>query len=197
MAGAGRCRRQNAAGSSGAGTWDTIQFCRYLKCLEALGARVVLSVPANLMRLLRRLSPSVHCVADSQAPPPFDYHCRLLSVPLALRTTLNSIPAAVPYLFAEPDRIALWRQRLGSEGFRIGVCWQGGVTRMDLGSSFPVVHLQAISRIPGVRLISLQKGVGTEQLNRLPQDMVVEVPDEPFDDGPDAFLDTAAIMECL
>jgi tetratricopeptide (TPR) repeat protein len=176
------------------GLGDAIQFSRYVRGLEALGARVVLSIPARLRRLLQTHSATLRCVCDSDPAPGFDYHCRLLSVPLALGTTPASIPAAVPYLTAEPDRCALWRRAVGEEGFKIGVCWQGAVTRMDLGRSFPLAQLAPIARLPGVRLISLQKGAGTEQLRHLPGDMRIESLAEPFDDGSDAFVDTAAIM---
>jgi tetratricopeptide (TPR) repeat protein len=179
------------------GLGDSIQFSRYARCLQARGADVVLSVPARLLRLLRRVDPAVRCVAETEPPPAFDFHCRLLSLPLALQTTLQTIPAAVPYLSAEPQRVALWQQRLGGEGLRIGVNWQGRPSRMDLGRSFPPGCLEPIASIAGVRLISLQKHDGTEQMHALPGDMRIEVLEQPFDEGPDAFVDTAAIMRCL
>jgi len=179
------------------GLGDTIQFSRYAHCLQAQGADVVLSVPPRLLPLLRRLDPAVRCIAQTDRPPGFDLHCPLLSVPLALKTTAETIPATVPYLSAEPQRVALWRQRLGSEGLRIGINWQGRPTKMDLGRSFPLACLEPIANIAGVRLISLQKDAGTEQINALPANMRIEVPAAPFDEGSDAFLDTAAIMDCL
>jgi tetratricopeptide (TPR) repeat protein len=179
------------------GLGDIIQFSRYARCLQARGAEVVVAVPAPLVQLMRRLEPSVRCIADTEVPPGFDFHCRLLSLPLAFQTTLETIPAAVPYLSADPRLVALWRQRLGSEGLRIGINWQGRPTRMDLGRSFPLACFEPIASIPGVRLISLQKETGQEQLKALPGNMRVETLPEPFDNGPDAFLDTAAVMQCV
>jgi hypothetical protein len=80
----------------------------------------------------------------------------------------------------------------------IGICWQGDKrSAIDTGRSFPVRWLERIARIGGLRLISLQKNDGIEQLQNLPPGMHVEVLDDGVDDGRDAFIDTAAIMERL
>jgi tetratricopeptide (TPR) repeat protein len=178
------------------GLGDTIQFCRYVPLLERLGARVILWAPAVLLRLLRTASPTLQCVADTEPAPACDFHCRMLSVPHALSSRMAAIPAQIPYLSAEPGRVAYWRQRLGDAGFRIGIAWQGALSRMDLGRSFAVRELQPIARLPGVRLINLQKGSGTDQLRTLPTCLNIEQL-SPFDEGPDAFVDTAALMQCL
>jgi hypothetical protein len=68
---------------------------------------------------------------------------------------------------------------------------------IDIGRSFPLTHFEGLSKIPGVRLISLQKNAGVEQLRELPAGMSVETLGDEFDAGPDAFLDTAAAMESL
>jgi hypothetical protein len=90
-----------------------------------------------------------------------------------------------------------WRQRLGSEGFKVGICWQGSKLPIDVGRSFPLGLFHGISRISGVRLISLQNGPGSEQLTTMPAGMTVETLGEEFDAGPDAFVDTAAVMQSL
>jgi predicted O-linked N-acetylglucosamine transferase (SPINDLY family) len=180
------------------GLGDTLQFCRYLKLLEARGARVVVAVQAGLRAIVSTLSPSIEVLVPGEAVPAADYHCPLLSLPLAFGTMLESIPAEVPYLQAQPERIERWRQRIGSEGFRIGIAWQGRLDgRMDARRSFAVAALEEIGRLDGVRLISLQKNFGSEQLARLPSGMKVETLGEDYDAGPDAFLDTAAVMESL
>jgi tetratricopeptide (TPR) repeat protein len=178
------------------GLGDTIQFCRYTRLAEERGARVVLSTPAPLQRLLHTLGSSIEIVAEG-AEPDTDWHAPLLSLPAAFETTLHSIPARVPYLAAEPDRVAEWRRRIGSEGFRIGIAWQGRVCKADIGRSFPVRHLRHLATLARVRLISLQKEHGTQQLQALPRGMRVEILGADFDRGPDAFLDSAAVMECL
>jgi hypothetical protein len=90
----------------------------------------------------------------------------------------------------------MWTSRVGIEGFKIGICWQGSTIRTGIGRSFPLNALRPISTLPNVRLISLQRGAGVEQLRELPAGMHVET-FEGFDDGPDAFIDTAALMEVL
>ncbi|HEY1412103.1 MAG TPA: glycosyltransferase family 9 protein, partial [Rhodopila sp.] len=102
-----------------------------------------------------------------------------------------------PYLRAEPERVAVWRDRLSGPGFKIGVSWQGSMIKTGVGRSFPLLALQEVAAIPGVRLISLQQGAGVEQLHSLPVGMRIEVLGDSFDAGPDAFVDTAAVMECL
>jgi tetratricopeptide (TPR) repeat protein len=178
------------------GLGDTLQFCRYVKLVEALGATVVLSVQDCLRRLLQGLGATVGFLPEGQMPRDFHYHCPLLSLPRAFGTTLESMPAIVAYLHAEPDRVKHWRGVLPG-GLRIGICWQGGLSRVDIGRSFPVALFERIASIPGVRLISLQKGPGAEQLNDLPSRMCVEQLGDQFDQGPDAFLDAAAVMESL
>src|SRR6185312_6171635 len=120
----------------------------------------------------------------------------LLSLPLSFATAESSIPAGVPYLGAEPDRVRYWRERIGRHGFRVGVCWQGNASSpADRGRSFPARLLLPLAAIPGIRLISLQQQNGMEQLAALPAGMI-EVLDE-AERGGNAFVDTAAIMQSL
>ena len=174
---------------------DTLQFCRYAKLAEERGARVVFAVQPQLCELLTGLSPTMQIVAPGEAAAGgYDHHCALMSLPLALRTTLADIPAAVPYLYADPRRVAQWRQRIGAHGFRIGIVWQGSRNRIDVGRSVPLEMFARLAAIPGVRLISLQKDA---RLRSASQDLPLEVLDEPFDTGPQAFLDSAAVMSQL
>ncbi|HYS46630.1 MAG TPA: tetratricopeptide repeat protein, partial [Rhizomicrobium sp.] len=174
------------------GLGDAIHFYRYAALAQARGARVVLSVNDPLLPLLQSAVPAVPMIGLGQVPESFDYHTSLMSMPLALGT---DIPKTGRYLAAEPARAREWRERIGGEGYRIGVAWQGdAVTIGAEGKSFPLAALARIAAIPGVRLISLQKNAGAEQLGKLPSGMAIEsFPG--FDDGPGAFLDSAAIME--
>lgn len=176
---------------------DTLQFVRYLPLARARGARVVLSVPRALHRLLGTLGAGIELLGEHEAPAAYDYHVPLLSLPGAFATDADSIPAQVPYLGAEPERVAQWRRTLGDAGFRIAVCWQGASRPMGHGRSFALAALEPLARVPGVRLISVQKGEGLEQLDRLPPGMVVERPPAPLDTGPDAFVDTAALLSAV
>jgi tetratricopeptide (TPR) repeat protein len=174
------------------GLGDTIQFYRFVEPLLARGARVILSVQDGLLGLLASATPKVELV-DSRAVPDFDYHIPLMSLPLALGLAQGTIPARVPYLAPEAERVARWRKRIGEKGFKIGISWQGawgGVT----DRAMPLICFAGLSRIPGVRLISLQKGMGAEQADCLP---ALETLGADFDAGPGAFLDSAAVMQSL
>ncbi len=182
------------------GLGDTLQFCRYARLAEARGATVVLSVQDALVRLLRTLSPTVTVIGGDARPAQFDYHSALLSLPLAFGTVEQSIPAEAPYLSTDPDRARFWKERLGDHGFKVGIAWQTGVrsdTSADMARSFPLNRFEALSKIPNVRLISLQKNDGVEQLDRMPAGMKVETLGEAYDKGPDGFVDTAAIVANL
>lgn len=176
------------------GLGDTLQFCRYALLLRDRGAEVVLSVQDPLVPLLKQLEPGISVVGAAPPPDRVDFHAYLMSLPLAFGTDLATVPARVPYLRAEPDRVARWRERIGSEGFRIGICWQGSTHRIDRGRSFPVSEFLPLARIPGVRLLSLHKGAGEAQLAGLPEGLRVETPGAEFDPPGSPFLDTAAVM---
>jgi tetratricopeptide (TPR) repeat protein len=175
------------------GLGDTIQFYRFVTPLLERGARVVLSVQDSLLRLLENAIPRVALVDSRTVPAGFDYHVPLMSLPLALGLRLDSIPRSRPYLRTEPERVARWRARIGEPGFKIGISWQGARTGI-MTRAMPLSCFERISRLEDVRLISLQKGFGTEQLNSLPR---VERLGEDFDAGPDSFLDSAAVLESL
>jgi tetratricopeptide (TPR) repeat protein len=176
------------------GLGDTIQFCRYLPLLEAMGARVLFAPDEPLCALLRSM-PGDCAIVDIDDPSlSFDVHCPLMSLPLAFATRLDTIPARVPYMRAEPARVERWAERIGREGFTIGVCWQGRIRTIRDDRAFPLAALAGIARLPGVRLISLHKGAGEAELAGLRDGMAVEVLGAEFDPGLDAFLDTAAVM---
>lgn len=180
------------------GLGDVIQISRFLKPVAAMEANVTFLVRASMHRLLRALVPSVRLTDKAPDDEAFDFQCALMSAPGALGTSHQNLPSDVPYLFAEEALAARWAQRLGTGGLKIGVCWQGRVdVRSAADRSFPARRLAPLAAIPGVRLISLQKAQGLDQLDDLPTDMKIETPGAEFDDGPDAFVDTAAVMACL
>ena len=184
------------------GLGDVIQFCRYLPLLVAQDISLVFEVMPALVPLLRTLPGAIRLVGRGELLPPFDYHCPLLSLPLALDTRLETIPAQVPYLAAEPERITQWKQRLRAlPGLRVGIAWQGNPAVEKLmwarGRSIPLADLEPLAHLPGVSLVSLQKGSGVEQLRAVPfADRIVDLSAE-LDPGPDAFLDTAAVIAGL
>jgi tetratricopeptide (TPR) repeat protein len=180
------------------GLGDTLQFCRYAKLLTGRGARVILSVQECLCNLLRDLGPDIQVIGSAQTPQAYDFRCALLSLPGAFGTRLDAIPSLVPYLRADPVRVERWRERLGTEGRLVGIRWQGGTSRADVGRSFPLHHLECLAGIPGVRLISLQRDAGREQLRSLAAHCHIEDVGNRFEpDSANTFLDTAAVMQCM
>jgi hypothetical protein len=172
---------------------DLLQFGRYAPLAERMGARVRLAAPAAMHALLQSMSPTIELLPED-AVPDYDYQCALMSLPLAFQTTLATAPRGRAYLRAEPQRVARWRKLIGSRGFKIGIAWEGSAQAGQ--RSFPVAELRGLAKLSGVRLISLQKHRGLDQLESLPDGMSVETLGEDFDPGPDAFLDTAAAMTC-
>lgn len=178
------------------GLGDTIQFIRFAAVLERLGARVVVQCQKSLLPLLAR-TPGVAAWAAHDAPEPdCDFQAPLLSVPRLLRLALDDIPAATPYVFADPVLQERWRGDLGQRaGFKIGIAWQGNPKYVqDRLRSIPLRHFAALAKVPGVRLISLQKGHGTEQLREADGLFVVEDISDRLTESAGAFTDTAAAM---
>jgi tetratricopeptide (TPR) repeat protein len=182
------------------GFGDTIQFCRYVP-LVAAKADVVLEVPRALVRLFSGLENVARIIPHGEALPPFDLHCPLFSLPRVFGTTLDTIPGATPYLGTNPDRVALWRERLRElGGLRVGLVWSGNPRRgkpafdaADRRRSIGLASLAALSGIEAVRFVSLQKGEAAGQAKTPPPGMAIHDWTDELDD----FADTAALIAAL
>ena len=182
------------------GLGDTIQFCRYLKGLDERGAEILFAPQPVLSRLLQTLASSVpfKFVNLDEKHPAYDYHVSLMLLPKLFGTQVSTIPVGVPYLSAEPMLIDQWHKQIGDADFKIGICWQGSKGYMgDSERSFPVTLFEPIGCQPNVRLISLCKGEGEAQLQSLPPHFRIETLGDDFDSGPDAFVDSAAVIKNL
>lgn len=176
------------------GLGDTLQFVRYGALAKARGARVVMAVQPGLKRLLQNgLSGADAVIGLDEPEPPHDFQIEMMSFALAFGTDVENVPANVPYIRAEESLSSAWRQRLGPQGFKIGLSWQG--SPYSGGRSFPLAALADIAKRPGIRLFSLQKGAGSEQLERLPPGMGVERLGPAYDAGD--FAETAAVVAAL
>jgi tetratricopeptide (TPR) repeat protein len=184
------------------GLGDAIQFCRYLPLLVAQGADVIFEVMPALKALLTSLPGPIRIVARGEPAPAADYQCPLLSLPLELGTDAATIPAPGAYLAAEPQRLERWRARLAAlPGLRVGIAWQGNLAVEQLiwarGRSMPLAQLAPLAQLPGVSLISLQKGEGAQQIRTVDfGSRIIDLGQE-IDQSQDAFLDTAAVMAHL
>jgi tetratricopeptide (TPR) repeat protein len=190
------------------GLGDTLQFCRYAQDLAQLGAKVLLEVPAELLRLLRGL-PGVTQLIEQGAPlPPFDCHCPLLSVPLACATDLSTIPARIPYLQADPASIAQWSARVAAYvrpgALKVGLVWAGGqrahvaeLRKNDARRSMRLAQFRPLFDLPHLQYFSLQMGEPARQLEAVnqalaPGQRIVDLTGEIVD-----FADTAALVTQL
>lgn len=130
------------------GLGDAIQFARYAPLVAERGANVVLEVHPGLATLLRTLPGVSHLIERGVPLPPFDVHCPLVSLPLAFGTELDSIPASIPYVTADAERVFAWRNRLGPRRvMRIGIAWSGNPRhREDSRRSIPLARLADLLR---------------------------------------------------
>jgi tetratricopeptide (TPR) repeat protein len=177
------------------GLGDAIQFCRYVPMVAKKGAKVILEVSPLLKDLMQSLDGRATIIAFGDPLPDFEFHCPLMSLPLAFKTRLETIPAEVPYLSAHPDDVEKWRPRLlASSGPRIGLVWAGNPKlandpqrSLSLQSMLPVVSS------PGAQFFSLQKDLRKGDREVLQRNARIHAL------GPDlgTFADTAAVVSML
>jgi Flp pilus assembly protein TadD len=178
------------------GLGDTIQFCRYLPEVLATGGRVLLGVQPSLKRLMGSLTgvEGSQVLTDGDALPAFDVHCPLLSLPGLFGTRLDTIPADIPYLAAEADRVEVFNNKIGNDGFKVGLVWAGNPRlKNDRSRTIPLAGFRRLAGLPDVRCFSLQKDKrpGDEQLLAAWPGVTDLAPD--LQD----FADTAAAIEAL
>ena len=180
------------------GLGDAIQFARYARLAGRSAGKVVLECPPALVRLFRG-SGLCDAVTARGEPVSFDVEAPLMSGPYFLDPDLAAASASVPYLAAEPELIARWKARLSQgSGLKIGIAWQGNPAyRADRMRSIPLAHFFALARRPGIRLVSLQKGFGAEQLDGVPAGVAIENLGRELDESTGAFVDTAAVIAGL
>ena len=181
------------------GLGDTLLFVRFLPRVKERGGNVVLAAPESLHPLLARCAGIDRLVARNGALPDFDVHCPLLSLPHVLGTTFATVPAPIPYLHADPERVERWGRELAAiPAFKVGITWQGNPAIVyDRERSIPLARFAPLSRVEGVALFSLQKGPGTEQLSELSGELAIADLAERLDRSGGAFEDTAAVLRHL
>lgn len=182
------------------GLGDTIMFVRYLPLLKKAGARVVCVVQQRLLALLKTLDADIEWRPSEKAGSVSGIKAwtPIMQLPQALGLKPGQFASNIPYLRAEPERVARWKERIGAHGFKVGIAWQGNPDkRIDVGRSSPLAAFAPLADTPGVRLISLQTHNGLDQIGKVSFGDKIEQLGEDFDQGPDGFLDTAAVMEHL
>ncbi|WP_034204550.1 tetratricopeptide repeat protein [Burkholderia cepacia] len=181
------------------GYGDTLQFCRYASLAHDLGATVIVEAPAALGELLGTLRGVSRVVTEGQPMPAFDLQCPLMSLPYAFRTTLDTVPADVPYLRADARRRAAWVQRLDalapSGRLRVGLAWSGNPRHAnDENRSIPFAALAPLVGCGAldVTFVSLQPQVRARDADAFAASGVLS-----FADALTDFSETAALVDTL
>lgn len=175
------------------GLGDSIQFCRYIAMIEALAPKkIILEVPKALISLLYTLKSQVTFIEQGQAIPEFDLHCPMMSLPHAFKTIVATIPADIPYLFAEKSKTKRWQDKLGPiTKPRIGLAWSGSINhKNDHNRSLLLKQLTALFDLP-FEFHSLQKEIRPNDLEALNTLKQVNQHHDALND----FSDTAALIE--
>jgi tetratricopeptide (TPR) repeat protein len=176
------------------GFGDNIQFVRFVPQIAKLAKSVLLLVSQALEPLVAGSLPTnCRLLPQHSVLPPIDFHCPLMSLPAILGTTVDTIPADVPYLHADPAAVEAWRQRLGPGSPKVGVAWSGNPRHMnDQNRSMSLATFRA-GAAEGCRYFTVQpetRDTDREALANWTQasDIGAELRD---------FADTAALMEAL
>ena len=177
------------------GFGDEIQFARYFPLLRKRGvASITIVCHSPLVPLFEKMDSVDTVVTRSAIPslPSHDYWTFAMSLPLHFATTIETIPNALPYLSAPPERLSKWRDRFPTGGLKVGLVWKGSPAHNnDTHRSLPGLSvLEPLWSVPGVTFVSLQKGQGEEEAAAPPARQPI------LDLGPDIqdFADTAAIV---
>lgn len=181
------------------GLGDTLMFIRYARELKQRGAIVITETQKPLAKILS-LCPYLDEIVTIGSPvPPFDYQIPMLNLPLIFKTTLETIPAQIPYLFADQKLVALWHERLkNNRRFKIGICWRGDAAHSE-HKFMPFSYFEQLTTIPGVTVYSLQKNEPQSSFNpaAMAQGKSIQQFDNDFDASNGRFMDTVAVMQHL
>jgi tetratricopeptide (TPR) repeat protein len=177
------------------GLGDTVQFARYMPLLARAGANVVLEVQPELKDLLAGLPGAAAVIARGDKLPPFDLHCPLASLPLAMNTELATIPTEFPYLKSSEPHLARWRSRLETISRPcVALVWSGRAAHAnDRNRSIALAELEPLIAMPGIHFVSIQRELRVGDAERLASQPCITHLGEQLSD----FADTAAILSLL
>jgi tetratricopeptide (TPR) repeat protein len=176
------------------GLGDMVQFCRYIPILADKGIEVILQVQASLLPLIASLESDVTLVSQDDPLPDFDAYCPLMSLPYALGTTLETIPSSDSYLSPCPEKLAEWREKLGSaDALRVGLVWSGRKEhKNDHNRSMALADLLPVLDVP-VEWHSIQQDYRAADLDVLKTLPELHQHQSDLND----FSDTAALLANL
>jgi len=185
------------------GLGDTLQFVRYAKILKEMGAKVICKVQKPLVTLLSSCPFIDKVVAALDDTEKHDSHAQLMSLPRILKTLPNTIPAEIPYLYAKPELVKKWQNKLEKDkNFKVGLCWHVDPIHEKTKSpwslrSISLDQFKPLSTVKGVTFYSLQKFKDYEKDAKTPHGLPVTFFGPDFDEKHGAFMDSAAIIKNL
>ena len=174
------------------GFGDVIQFVRYIPMLENIGAKVILEVPKVMTSIIKSLHGNFLVIEKGKLLPHFDYHISIMSLPLAFNTSINSIPASIPYLFSDKTKREYWNKKFNKKiKPRIGLVWSGSINHTnDKNRSLLLKDFEPILQLP-FEFHSIQKEVRENDQKTLFEFNQVHQHQDELND----FSDTAALIE--
>jgi len=177
------------------GLGDQIHFIRFVSLIIEKGANVIVEVDPRLLKLFKYATNFKNIYSQGDKLPNFDLQCPIMSLPYKLKIDINSIPNE-PYLKCNTENIEKWKKLLDKNHKNIGINWQGGVDpRQDAGRSFRLDNFKEISKIDGIKLFSLQKINGVDQIKNKKDQFNLNIIDNLDNDAP--FVDTAELISNL
>ncbi len=174
------------------GFGDTFQFLRMVPwAKERSGARIILEINPHALSLAKRTGGFDEIVVKGELPPPFDLHCEMMSLPMAMGLKMADLPGPVPYMTPDPTRLAKWRRHLGHLSRPlVALVWAGRPDHLnDANRSMTLADLAPLA-MPGATFLAIQKGPAAEQAAHPPAGMTLI----PLSDKIEDFEDTAAIL---
>lgn len=176
------------------GFGDIIQFARYISLVVATGAKVMVDVPWEVRPLIETIPGILRVVPMETELSEFNHHVLLLSLPRIFKTTLETIPAKVPYLHADALHIEKWKPVIDAHarGLKVGIVW-GGNAVPDHRRSTTLKAMLPLADVPNISWYSLQVGQHREQLKDAAPQMDILDLGKDFKD----FADTAAVLSQL
>jgi len=177
------------------GLGDQIHFIRFVNLIIKKGANVIVEVDPRLLKLFKHTTNFKNIYSKGDELPNFDLQCPIMSLPYKLKIDINSIPNK-PYLKCNTKNTDKWKKLLDKNCKNVGINWQGGVDpRQDFGRSFKLDYFQEISKINNIKLFSLQKINGIEQIENKKDKFNLNIIDNLDNDAP--FVDTAELISNL
>ena len=176
------------------GLGDTIQFSRYVPLVAQLGANVILEVQSPLLELLRNIEGANQVIARGDELPEFEYHCPIMSLPLAFKTEIDTIPPIARSITSSAEKVAQWKAQLGNKSKpRVGLVWSGNPAhKNDRNRSLAFSEL--VRYLPdGIEYVCLQKEIRAADNEQLEKNGHIKY----FGDSLEDFTDTAALCELM